>query len=316
MELSIWMSSIAASAVMKSSKSTKKKQMNNILVTGGCGFIGSHLVDAIVNNYPNAKIVVVDDLRTPGKHINESKKVSYVFESIQDPELVQGLKENYSFDHIFHLANTPRVRRAIEFPAETIDNNVTSTTAVCEIGLQHGSHLFFAQSSSIQYDESVQNAYSLSKRFCDDILSLYMVEYGLQITNMFYYSVYGPREADYGPYSTVVRRFKQKFVAKEPLEVFGDGSKRRDFTDVRDVVSNMLLMLEDEKVMSSELLDVHFGAGKPVSIRAIAEAFNTSYVHRFNIPGEAQETKSLQPYGEYHGDVIEYIKSWREQFDV
>ena len=288
--------------------------MNNVLVTGGCGFIGGHLVKMIHSTYPRCKIVVVDDLRTPGNFRIEHNNITYIIDSVQAAG--EKLKTQYSFDTIFHLANTPRVRRAIEFPAETIDNNVTSTTAVCEIGLQHGSHLFFAQSSSIQYDESVQNAYSLSKRFCDDILSLYMVEYGLQITNMFYYSVYGPREADYGPYSTVVRRFKQKFVAKEPLEVFGDGTKRRDFTDVRDVVSNMLLMLEDEKIMSSEVLDVHFGAGKPVSIRAIAEAFDTSYVHRFNIPGEAQETKSLQPYGEYHGDVIEYIKSWREQFDV
>ena len=303
-------------AAMRLKMSIGQKQMNNVLVTGGCGFIGSHLVDAIVNNYPQTKIVVVDDLRTPGKHINDSKNVIYIHESIQEPMVVNALKENYSFDHIFHLANTPRVRRAIEFPAETIDNNVTSTTAVCEIGLQHGSHLFFAQSSSIQYDESVQNAYSLSKRFCDDILSLYMHEYGLQVTNMFYYSVYGPREADYGPYSTVVRRFKQKFAAKEALEIFGDGSKRRDFTDVRDVVANMLLMLNDKIVMDGEIGDVHFGAGKPVSIREIAEAFNTSYVHRFNIPGEAQETKSLQPYGEYLGDVVAYIKSWRENFDV
>lgn len=304
-------------AAMKLKMSIRKKQiMNNVLVTGGCGFIGSHLVDAIVNNYPNAKIVVVDDLRTPGKHINESKNVSYVFESIQDPELVKGLKENYSFDHIFHLANTPRVRRAIEFPAETIDNNVTSTTAVCEIGLQHGSHLFFAQSSSIQYDDTSSNAYSLSKRFCDEILTLYMTEYGLHSTNMFFYSVYGPREADYGPYSTVVRRFKQKFLAKEPLEIFGDGTKRRDFTDVRDVVSNMLLMLDDKRVKNGEIYDVHFGAGKPVSIRAIAEAFDASYVHRFNIPGEALETRSIMPYGEYNGDVEAYIRSWRQQFDV
>lgn len=290
--------------------------MNNVLVTGGCGFIGSHLVDAIVNFHPQTKIVVVDDLRTPGNHKNGSSNVTYIHESIQNPEIVEALKTKYSFDHIFHLANTPRVRRAIEFPAETIDNNVTSTTAVCEIGLQHSSHLFFAQSSSIQYDDTSKNAYSLSKRFCDEILSLYMTEYGLQVTNMFYYSVYGPREADYGPYSTVVRRFKQKFCANEPLEIFGDGTKKRDFTDVRDVVANMLLMLDDEKVMTGDVLDVHFGAGNPVSIREIAEAFNTSYVHRFNIPGEAQETKSPKPYGHYLGDVVVYIKSWREKFDV
>ena len=197
--------------------------MNNILVTGGCGFIGGHLVDQLKANYPQAKIVVVDDLRTPGNHT--IKGVKYYLSSIQDRTLLEELKTKYSFDTIFHLANTPRVRRAIEFPAETIDNNVTSTTAVCDIALEHSSHVYFAQSSSVQYDETVSNPYTLSKLFADEILRLYEIEYGVQVTNMFFYSVYGPREADYGPYSTVVRRFKQRVEMNEPLEIFGNGTK-------------------------------------------------------------------------------------------
>ena len=132
--------------------------MNNILVTGGCGFIGGHLVDQLKANYPQAKIVVVDDLRTPGNHT--IKGVKYYLSSIQDRTLLEELKTKYSFDTIFHLANTPRVRRAIEFPAETIDNNVTSTTAVCDITLEHSSHVFFAQSSSVQYEETLHNPYT------------------------------------------------------------------------------------------------------------------------------------------------------------
>ena len=126
-----------------------------MLITGGCGFIGGHLVDEITKTYPECKVVVVDDLRTPGNHRVDG--VEYLIHSIQDPNLIDRLKNEYSFDTIFHLANTPRVRRAIEFPAETIDNNVTSTTAVCELALYHGSHVFFAQSSSVQYDETQQN---------------------------------------------------------------------------------------------------------------------------------------------------------------
>ena len=154
--------------------------MNNVLVTGGCGFIGGHLVEQLQKTYPGINIVVVDDLRTPGNH--SIKGVKYFYTSIQDELLVADLKNNYSFDTIFHLANTPRVRRAIEFPAETIDNNVTSTTAVCEIALTHSSHVYFAQSSSVQYtdDGTSQNAYTLSKLFADEILNLYMEQYGLQ----------------------------------------------------------------------------------------------------------------------------------------
>ena len=132
--------------------------MNNVLVTGGCGFIGGHLVKLLKDTYPGINIIVVDDLRTPGNY--SIKGVKYFYTSIQDELLVADLKDNYSFDTIFHLANTPRVRRAIEFPAETIDNNVTSTTAVCEIALAHSSHVYFAQSSSVQYveDGTGQNA--------------------------------------------------------------------------------------------------------------------------------------------------------------
>jgi UDP-glucose 4-epimerase len=288
--------------------------MNNVLVTGGCGFIGGHLVDKLVETYPSAKIVVVDDLRTPGKHINESDNVSYCFDSIQDPELKYGLMSKYSFDTIFHLANTPRVRRAIEFPAETIDNNVTSTTAVCDIGLQHSSKIYFAQSSSVQYNDqgTGTNAYTISKMFCDTILSMYRDQYGLDVTNMYYYSVYGPREADYGPYSTVVRRFKQRIENGDPMEIFGNGSKERDFTYVGDVVNNMMQMLDEP-----DQQELHFGAGKPVSILRLAETFseysnNHPYVFKFDIEGEAQITRSKQPYGEYEGDVLEYIKQWSQ----
>ena len=288
--------------------------MNNVLITGGCGFIGGHLVKLLRDQYPGINITVVDDLRTPGNY--SIKGVKYFYTSIQDELLVADLKNNYSFDTIFHLANTPRVRRAIEFPAETIDNNVTSTTAVCEIALKHGSHVFFAQSSSVQYveDGTGSNAYPLSKLFADDILNLYMTEYGLQVTNMFFYSVYGPREADYGPYSTVVRRFKQRVEANDPLEVYGNGSKERDFTHVMDVVTNMMLMLEDPRIEDGTKLDVHFGAGKPVSIEAIADAFDHTKVYKFDMPGEAQTTCSPEPYGEYVGDVIKYIEGWKNEF--
>ena len=288
--------------------------MNNVLVTGGCGFIGGHLVEQLQKTYPGINIVVVDDLRTPGNH--SIKGVKYFYTSIQDELLVADLKNNYSFDTIFHLANTPRVRRAIEFPAETIDNNVTSTTAVCEIALTHSSHVYFAQSSSVQYtdDGTSQNAYTLSKLFADEILNLYMEQYGLQVTNMFYYSVYGPREADYGPYSTVVRRFKQRVQENEPLEIYGNGTKQRDFTHITDVVTNMMLMTEDPRIKSGEIRDVHFGAGKPVSIEKVANAFDHNKVYKFDRPGEAQVTKFLEPYGEYVGNVIKYIEEWKNGF--
>ena len=211
-----------------------------------------------------------------------------------------------TFDYIFHLGNTPRVRRAIEFPAETIDNNVTSTTAVCELGLDHGAKVFFAQSSSIQYEGTITNAYTLSKIFCDNILDLYLTQYGLEVTKMYFYSVYGPREADYGPYSTVCKRFSQRVEAGQVLEIFGDGKKTRDFTHVLDVVDNMMRMLDEVGFIE----EIHFGRGRPESIQNIADAFMHPVVYKFDLPGEAQDTFCEEPYGFYEYDVIEYITEW------
>lgn len=287
-----------------------EKFSETILVTGGCGFIGSHLVEQLHQKHPEYRIIVVDDLRTPSKYVTKSPMIKYYFKSIQDPELLQVLIESYNFSHIFHLANTPRVRRAIEFPRETIDNNVTSTTAVCDIALHHGSVLFFAQSSSVQYKEAVTNAYTLSKVYCDGILKMYRGEYGVHTMNMYFYSVYGPREADYGPYSTVVRRFKQKVLAKESLEIYGNGTKERDFTHVDDVVRNMLMLLDDPKL--NEYKSAHFGRGSPKTIQQVADAFKWEKIYKFDLPGEAQRTFCQRPYGEYKREVLDYIKEWRD----
>ena len=286
------------------------KYQDCILVTGGCGFIGSHFVEQLHQQHPEFFIVVVDDLRTKGQYVVRSKGVRYYFKSIQNEDLIKELTYQYQFRYIFHLANTPRVRRAIEFPREAIDNNVTSTTAVCDIALQHGATLFFAQSSSVQYKEAITNAYTLSKVFADGVLKMYGTEYGLHTINMYFYSVYGPREADYGPYSTVVRRFKQKVQANESLEIFGNGKKQRDFTYVGDVVNNMIMLINDKDLYKYNA--AHFGRGSPKSIQQIADAFRHETVYRFDLPGEAQITFCKQPYGEYKTEVLDYIKQWRD----
>jgi UDP-glucose 4-epimerase len=300
-----------------------KSEKMRILVTGGCGFIGSHLVEALQLQYPQSSIVVVDDLRvhndSGGEDIPlcDEGNVQYVFESLQSPGLVEVLSAGQPFDYIFHLANTPRVRRAIEFPRETIDNNVTSTTAVCDIAMAHSAHVFFAQSSSIKYlEDTVDNPYTLSKVMADMVLDMYQTAYGVQVTSMFYYSVYGPREANYGPYSTVIRRFKQRIEQGEPLEIFGNGAKQRDFTHVIDVVDNMILMLRDPKVLDGTMSEVHFGRSDPKSILSIATQFQWNKVHLFDKPGEAQKTFCEDPYGVYTHNVMEYIDGWRSKRNV
>ena len=282
-------------------KTEKTERQRNFLVTGGCGFIGGHFVDALREEFEGT-ITVVDDLRTPGNH--RVTGVDYIEKSIQNCYLDF---MDSSIDAIIHLGNTPRVRRAIEFPGEAIENNVTSTVAVCELGLNVGAQVYFAQSSSINYlEDTSSNAYTLSKVMADMTLDLYTDQYGLLVTKMFYYNVYGPREADYGPYSTVLRRFKPKIQMSEPLEIFGDGTKTRDFTHVEDVVDNMIAMLFEVGYVE----EVHLGRGRPHSIQEIADAFQHYAVYKFDLPGEARDTLCEEPYGFYHNEVLDYINEW------
>lgn len=273
-----------------------------IVVTGGCGFIGSHLVDRLSDI--GFHVYVVDDMRQ-GKYVIDRPNVEYFFEDVSTCKLTEKITRPLA---IMHLANSPRVRRSLEEPRDTIDNNITTTTAVADWARHWQTFLFFATSSSTQYKDSV-NPYTWSKAACEGILELYKELYDLKYMKMFFYNVYGPREADYGPYSTVIRKFKKDYLKGNPLTIFGNGSKERDFTHVDDVVQGILQLLVDPNHHE----EVHFGKGDPKTILSIAQAFNTSIVHSFDKPGEAQTTICKKPYIECPNDVFSYIDNWLKE---
>ncbi len=273
----------------------------NIIVTGGCGFIGSHLTKRLLDN--GFAVTVVDDNRT-GKIFYEHEAVEYWKMDVKD--------FNPHKSHIeppvaiFHLANSPRVRRSLEYPTETIVNNVASTCAVADWARIFNIKLFFATSSSTQYTESRGNPYTFSKLVCEETLNLYRTLYSLDYVLMYFYNVYGPGEADYGEYSTVVRKFKKDYLAGKPLTIFGTGKKERDFTHVDDVVQGLIQLLADPSLPST----AHFGKGDPKTISSIADAFDHHVVHSFDRKGEAQQTLCKNPYIECPNDVHDYIKRW------
>tara|TARA_B100000131_G_scaffold10181_1_gene10729 strand:+ start:3040 stop:3918 length:879 start_codon:yes stop_codon:yes gene_type:complete len=276
----------------------------NIIVTGGCGFIGSHLVENLVDQ--GFFVTVVDDNRS-GNHYLENENVEYhkidVFNfdpfhaSIEPPAC------------IFHLANSPRIRRAMEYPTETITNNINTTCKVMDWARIFNCKLFFATSSSTQYAESKANPYTFSKLVCEEALHLYRKLYSLDYVLMFFYNVYGPREADYGEHSTVIRKFKMDYLQGNPLKIYGTGKKERDFTHVHDVVQGMLQLMIDPSLPSV----AHFGKGEPKTISSIADSFGHPVVHTFDRKGEAQRTCCTSPYIECPNDVHEYIKQWVQE---
>jgi len=269
----------------------------HIVVTGGCGFIGSHLTQKFLDL--GYRVTVVDDQRQ-GTYMIDHSHVKYKIENVMEASFSEPIHA------IFHLANTPRVRMSFDFPVETILNGVGPTTHVAEWARNHKCPLYFACSSSTIHSDKYSNPYTFSKCLAEDVLNLYEELWGIRYYKMFFYNVYGPGEADYGPYSTVIRAFKTAYLEGTPLKIFGNGSKQRDFTHVNDVVNGMANGLLDRKMPQ----EAHFGSSNPYSIKQIADLFDTRIVYEFDKPGEAQTTYCANPYIQIENNVLDYVKTW------
>lgn len=277
--------------------------MTHYIVTGGCGFIGSHLVEALAAM--ECYVTVVDDKRN-GEHIVQSNYVQYLHCAVEDVEFDDTTPQ---IDGIIHLANTPRVRLSMEEPADSIMNNVGPTVAVCEWARRWDCPIFFAQSSSRLQGTPYANPYTFGKTLAEETLRLYKKLYQVQSHLLYFYNVYGPREADYGEHSTVVRAFKNQIKKGEPLHIYGNGRKERDFTYVTDVVTGIVKLLLTHEGKRPPW--IHLGAGNPKTILEIAEAFEHPFVFEFDRKGEVEKTKCELPYIKAEFDVIEYIQEWK-----
>lgn len=275
----------------------------HIVVTGGCGFIGGHLVDKLVDH--GYQVTVVDDQRN-GNYMSMKGLDLGVVDYIQE-EVANFMPP--PCDAIIHLANTPRVRLSFEQPVDAILNNIGPTVHVCDWAATYDVPLYFAQSSSAIYSEPHSNPYTFGKAMCEETLEFYKKHWGLKFHLMYFYNVYGPREADYGEHSTVVRAFKNQIKKGESLKVYGTGLKSRDFTHVDDVVSGIIKLLTAPKKPKQ----VHFGSSCPYTINEVAAAFDHPIVHEFDKPGEAAHTVCKNPYVKRTKDVISYIKEWKRR---
>ena len=277
-------------------------KIHNFIVTGGCGFIGSHLVEALTMHGQN--VLVIDDMRV-GKVKVDSPNVKYLHQDVASAIPVG------KFDAIFHLAATPRIRLSQTDPFGTITNNFNSTMVVAEYARRERIPLFFAASSSTRFLHHHDNPYTFSKSMNEELLELYRKRFDLEYHMLYFYNVYGPREADYGEYSTVVRAFKKCVESDQPLRIFGSGKKERDFTHIHDVIDGIIQLLTSK----NKPKHVHLGSGNPVSIMDLAKAFDHSIVHEFDKKGEADVTECADPYIEAEYDVISYVKKWKSDFE-
>jgi len=255
------------------------RSFQNILVTGGAGFIGSHIVDALIAKGHN--VGVLDSLST-GRLSNlkthlASKKITFHEGDIADFEAVSRIVPGY--DAINHEAALVSVTRSVENPLLTNEVNVGGTINLLKAAVDAKARKFvYASSSSVYGDTptlpkietmnpSPASPYGVSKLAGENYCRTFAKVYGLHTISLRYFNVYGPRQT-YGPYSGVIPIFIQRILDNRPPIVFGDGGQTRDFTYVKDVVQANLRSLESTSVPPGSVFNI--GRGKTITINELA----------------------------------------------
>lgn len=217
-----------------------------VLVTGGCGFIGGHTVDALVEQ--GHSVTVVDDLSAPeNDYFHYNDKASYYHFDIATENYK--LSQFARFDIIYHFAARSRIQPTFNDGAGATHVNAVGTQNVLDLALKNkGCRFIYAGTSSLyghdnptpfkeDMEPQLNTPYALSKWFGERLCEFYSRTYGLQTIVLRYFNVYGPREPTKGHYAPVIGLFKRQFAAGEKMTIVGSGNQRRDFTYIDDVTA-------------------------------------------------------------------------------
>ena len=257
--------------------------MSKCIVTGGAGFIGSHLVDKLVEQ--DHDIIIIDDFSTGDiDNINLSKvKEDKIF--CRDISLCTGAELETLCDgaeYVFHMAALPSVQYSIENPLLTINNNLISTLKMLEVSRWLGVKKFIYSGSCSCYGDAEEiptteaesikplSPYALQKYQGEEYCRLYHQLYQLDTVVLRYFNVYGPKMANTGAYSSVLSLFLDAYNKKEPFNIVNDGEQRRDFIHVSDVVEANIKAMEAENISE---YPINIGSGKNHSVNEIADMF-------------------------------------------
>jgi UDP-glucose 4-epimerase len=243
---------------------------DKVVVTGGAGFIGTHLCGALrAEGYE----VLSVDIKT-GDDVRDTEKLKKLF---------SGAK------YVFHLAALPRVQYSIEHPQETHDHNVNGLLSALIAAKEcRVSKFIYSASSSAYGDQAImplveaipahpKSPYGLQKHIGDLYCRLWSEVYGLPTVSLRYFNVYGPGASDEGAYALVIAKFLKQRKEGAPMTITGDGLQTRDFTHVRDVVRANVLAARASGAGKGEVINI--GAGKNASVSAIAELIGGPVEH-------------------------------------
>jgi len=212
------------------------------LVTGGAGFIGSHLVDLLLAK--GSEVVVIDSLVT-GQRSQVPQEAIFIKGDVADPQLLAEALPGC--DAVFHLAAVSSVQDSLDRPIEVHNTNLTASLALLEASVRHQVSRFVFSSSAAIYGDTggaparedmapkPMSHYAVQKLASEHYCRVYHRLHGLETVCLRYFNVYGPRQRADSSYSGVIAKFIDAARAEKPITIFGDGEQTRDFCHVKDV---------------------------------------------------------------------------------
>jgi UDP-glucose 4-epimerase len=276
------------------------KESKNVLVTGGNGFIGSHVVDRLV--YEGHKVTVIDNKSgdASDKHYY-NEEAEYYNDDISSYKAIRPLFNE--IDIVFHLAAEARIQPTLKDPILAAKTNMLGTCTVLQCAREANVQRVIYSSTSSAYGlknepplsedmlNDCLNPYSVTKTGGEELCKMYTKLFGLETVIFRYFNVYGERQPLKGQYAPVIGIFIRQKAAGMSMTIVGDGEQRRDFTHVDDIVEANIKAAElSNKDVVGETINV--GTGINHSVNEIAEMIKGSTVNIEARPGEAKETQA------------------------
>jgi UDP-glucose 4-epimerase len=281
----------------------------NYLITGGAGFIGSHLSEALLSN--NHSVTIIDDLSTGSiqniEHLKENKRFKYVIDSVMNKPLLSELIDGCQT--VFHLAAAVGVKLIVESPVRTIETNIRGTENVLECANKKRRKVLITSTSEV-YGKGLKIpfredgdlllgstdkgrwSYACSKAIDEFLALAYWKEKKLPVVIVRLFNTVGPKQT--GQYGMVVPTFVRQALLGHPITVYGSGKQRRCFTHVRDAVKALIALAEEPK--------------------AVGQVFNIGRAEEITIAGLAKLVKEMT-HSKSRIQTIPYSKAYEEGFE-
>ena len=285
----------------------------NCLITGGAGFIGSSLADRLLRAGHN--VVVVDnfndyyDVSVKEKNVQHNlTNKNYVLyrADIEDADAMQKIFAENKFDVVIHLAARAGVRPSLERPLDYVKTNILGTVNILECMQKYGvKKLVFASSSSVygnckeqEFSENLKvtepiSSYAATKSACEQLCYTWHHLYGISVVALRFFTVYGPRQRP----DLAIHKFTKKIENGQPIQMFGDGSTKRDYTYIEDILNGICAAIDYDKT-GYEIINL--GGGEPITLLNMIQTIEKTLGKKAIV-----EQLPMQP-----GDVDKTVCDW------